>query len=61
MDLGNDYVDSEVKAIDCLMECFAFPLQSAGADTAFNQARTDDMLSYAGHFIQLSTVESVWW
>ena len=65
VDLGNDCVDShsELEAIDRLVECFEFPLQSAGADTDLIKPEFESLLSYAGHFIQLSTVDyqSVWW
>ena len=55
---------SELKAIDHLVEHFEYPLQSAGADTDLIKPEfVKLLLSYAGHFIQLSTIDyqSVWW
>ena len=61
VDLGND--NFELEAIDRLVEHFKFPIQAAGADTDLIKPEFESLLSYAGHFIQLSTVDyqSVWW
>ena len=63
VDQGDDFIDSELKAIDRLVERFEFLLQSAGADTDLIKPEFEALLSYAGHFIQLSTndYQSVWW
>jgi len=53
-DLGNDF---ELEAIDHLVKRFEFPLQSAGADTDLITPEFESLLSYAGHFIQSSTVD----
>ena len=61
MDLGNN--NFELEAIDRLVEHFKFSLQAAGADTDLIKPEFESLFSYAGHFIQLSTVDyqSVWW
>ena len=53
MDQGDDFIDSELKAIDHLVKRFEFPLQSASANTDLIKPEFEALLSYAGHFIQL--------
>jgi len=62
-----DHLDAdshcELEAINHLVEHFEYTLQSAGADTDLIKPEFESLLSYAGHFIQVSTVDyqSVWW
>ena len=54
---------SEMKAIDRLVARFQFPLESAGADVGLIKGKFESVLSYAVHFISLTTTDyqSVWW
>jgi len=62
VDTQNEFVGRELEAIDHLVERFEFPLQSADADMDLIKPEFESLLSYAGHFIELSTVDyqSLW-
>ena len=55
--------ESDMAAVDRLVERFAAPLEAAQADTDSIKAEFCDMIAYAVHYIALSSFDyhSVWW
>ena len=55
--------DSDMAAIDRLVERFASPLEGAQVDTNLMKTEFTDMIGYAVQYISLSSIDyhSVWW
>ena len=63
LDEVQQYTESQLTAIDRLVEHFRIPLEGAAAEVSEIRGEFEAVVSYATQFISLSTVEyqSVWW